>query len=356
MRIVPISHLKPGMVVGKNIYNQHNSLLLSRGHALTEREIRRIIELKYQAVYVADSCFDDQEELENTEDISDVLRNRTVTATKDLFFVVNNKRTINDDDISKARSSVDDIVNEIVMNRNATYSMTDLKLFDDYTYYHSVNVTVIAIIIGVAMNLNKAALCKLGLGALLHDIGKIFVPKDVLGKPGKLTPEEFEIVKRHSKDGYEYLQNMKEFPGESNIAVLTHHEKYGGKGYPDGISGDKIPVFGRILSIADVFDALISDRPYRRALLPSEAIEYIIGNSGELFDPKIVNIFMEKVTPYPIGTYVMLSNGQKAVVVNNIPKFGMRPKVKVLSDSKNPVYYDLSKECLDITITATVFE
>jgi len=354
MRIVPISHLMPGMIVGKNIYNQHNSLLLSKGHILTEREIRRVIELKYQAIFISDSCFDD-EILENTEDISDVLRNRAVTATKDLFFLISSKRTLNESDITKAKSSVDDIVNEIIMNRNATYSMTDLKLFDDYTYYHSVNVTVIAVIIGVSMNLNKASLCKLGLGALLHDIGKIFVPKDILGKEGKLTSEEFEIVKKHSMDGYEYLKNVKDFPGEANLAVRSHHEKFGGKGYPDGISGDKIPIFGRILTIADVFDALISDRPYRKALLPSDAVEYIIGNSGELFDPKIVDIFMEKVSPYPIGTYVMLSNGQKAIVVQNNPKFGLRPKVKVISDTEKALYYDLSKEFLDITITDIIF-
>ena len=147
-------------------------------------------------------------------------------------------------------------------------------------------------------------------------------------------------------------------PKSSNIVALTHHEKYDGSGYPDGIKGNQIPLFGRILAVADVFDALVSDRPYRKALLPSDAVEYILGGSGNHFDSKIIKVFMEKISPYPVGSYVLLSNGEKGLVVKNRPKYGLRPKIKIINDSKvdnKSVYYDLSTEYFDITIKSVIY-
>lgn len=354
MRIVPTLYLKPGMIVGKNLYDNHNSLLLSRGHVLSEREIIRIMNLKYQIIYISDGR-DDEEILENSEPISDALRNKAVVAIKDLFSKASFEKTLSKKAMEKGERIVDDIVNEIIINKDVTYTMTDLKLFDSYTYYHSVNVIVIAVILGVALGLSKSNLYKLGLGALMHDIGKIFVPKYILEKQDRLSSEEFEAIKHHSISGYEYLKQVKNFPAESSLAVLTHHEKYGGGGYPDGLNGTTIPLFGRILSVADVFDALISDRPYRKALPPSEAVEYIIGGSELYFDPKIVNVFIERISPYPVGTCVILSNGEKGYVVENQPKCGLRPKIRVLKDSGAVEYYDLSRGFYDITITGITY-
>lgn len=353
MRKIPINYIKPGMIVGKHLYDKQNSLLLSKGHVLSQGEIIRIKGLKYQAIYIAENN-DDQIETAEVDDISDDLRHKAVGTVKEIFSLISYEEKLNKKAISNAFSVVEDIVNEIVSNKHMTYPMTDLKLFDDYTYYHSVNVTVIAVVLGFAMGLNKNNLYKLGLGALMHDIGKIFVPKPVLEKQGRLTEEEFAIIKKHSKNGYDYLKQAESFPSESNLAVLTHHEKFNGFGYPDGIMADQIPIFGRILSVADVFDALVSDRPYRKAMLPAEAVEYIVGGSGVQFDPKVVDVFIEKISPYPIGTHVVLSNGQKAIVVKNRPKFGLRPKVMVIGSDTSPQYYDLSEEALDITITEII--
>ncbi len=354
MRKIPIKHLKPGMILGKNLYDRHSSLLLAKGNRMGNYEINRIKDYRYQAVYIADQDNDDIEFFVNTEDINDELRNQAVSSVKELFSMANSQ-FFSKKLITNVKQTLDNIINEITLNKNATYTMTDLKLFDDYTYYHSVNVTIIATIIGVSIKLSKAMLYELAVGALMHDIGKIFVPKEILLKQNSLTPGEFSLIKDHSRKGYEYLIEMDEFSPESSLVALTHHEKYNGNGYPDGISGIDIPLFGRILAVADVFDALVSDRPYRKALLPSEAIEHISGSSGQHFDPDIIDIFLEKISPYPVGSYVMLSNGQKGVVVENQPKYGLRPKVKIIDDSTNPIYYDLSKENFDITIKSIVY-
>ncbi len=354
MRKIPINYLKPGMKLGKNLYDRHNSLLLAKGNSLDQHTIHRIVDYRYQAVFIADHDNDGIEFIEDTEDIPDDIRNNAVSSVKEIY-IMENSRFFTKKFMNNINYVLNDIIDEILKNKNATFTMTDLKLFDDYTFYHSVNVTVISIIIGVSIKLSKTKLYELGMGALMHDIGKIFVPKEILLKQGSLTPEEFNLVKNHSSKGFEYLNEINEFSRDSNLVALTHHEKYNGNGYPGGLSGFDIPLFGRILAVADVFDALVSDRPYRKAMQPSEAVEYISGSSGEHFDPDIVDIFLEKVSPYPVGCYVMLSNGEKAVVVKNQPKYGLRPKVKVINDSLESVYYDLSKENFDITIKSIVY-
>lgn len=352
LRIIPLSYLTPGMILGKDLYDNRRSLLLSRGHILTQKEIDRICLFKYQGIYVSDNAFD--EDIEPTENVSEILRLNAVESVRDIFTSVKKPTdNITREVVTKVKDSVNDIVHEIVAAKSATYIMTDLKLYDDYTYYHSANVAVIAIVLGLSMGLNNSGLYKLGMGALLHDIGKMFIPKDILEKNGRLTEEEFKIIKTHSLKGNEYLKEKWDIPSDSNLAVLTHHEKFDGTGYPYGIKGEKIPLFGRILMVADVFDALSSDRSYRKAYSPIESIEYIIDNSGKLFDPDVIDAFIERVSPYPVGTHVILSNGLKGLVVETCPGYAMRPKIKVITDSGEPVYYDLSREkrLKDIKIT-----
>jgi len=210
--------------------------------------------------------------------------------------------------------------------------MVDLKVFDDYTYYHSVNVAVLSIVLGTALGLDKTELCNLGFGALLHDIGKVFIDKNILNKRGPLTDDEFTLMKKHPSLGYDYL--IKEFGGSlsSQLGILDHHEKFRGDGYPNNIKGEDISLFGRIISIADVYDALVSDRPYRKALIPSEAIEYIMGATYTFFDPELVKVFITKIAPYPVGTCVKLSNGLIGIVTENFESYCLRPNVRVFQD------------------------
>ncbi|HWQ50706.1 MAG TPA: HD-GYP domain-containing protein [Terriglobales bacterium] len=340
------------MLIGRDLYGRENELMLAKGVALTETEISRIKALRYQGVYIDDGEGDN---FEISSGISDHLRNRAVRTLKQVFKQVEaDPGSLSRPDVlGGAMGVTSDIVQEISVNKNVSVNMIDLKMFDDYTYHHSVNVSVISVILGYAMGLSKNDLYKLGLGTLLHDIGKVFVPKEFLNKPSKLTLEEFEAVKAHSRAGSDYLREHWDIPYMSNVTVLTHHEKFDGSGYPNKLVGEKIPNFGRIAAVADVYDALTSDRPYRKGLLPSEGMEYIMGGSGSLFDPSVVKTFTRRILPFPTGTAVMLSNGLKGIVVENFPGCGTRPKVQIICDSPIPVYYDLFNdgELLSITIT-----
>lgn len=332
MRFVATNCLREGMKLGKSILGNKNERLLSAGCILKDSYIRRIKELGYNGIYIDDNLSKD---IEIVETISTSLRNETANTIKGTFM---NAESSSDgkvplkeqEDINKL---IGNMINEILENKNFMVNMVDLKTFDNYTYFHSVNVTVLSVVIGVGLGLNEQDLFKLGLGALLHDIGKIFIPKEILNKPGKLTDEEYEIMKTHAYKGFEYLKNHFDIPITSYVAALQHHERYDGTGYPYQYKGDNISLFGRIMAVADVYDALTSDRPYRKGLLPSEAVEYIMAGGGTLFDPKMVRVFVDKVAPYPVGTFVRLSDKREGIVAENFQRFGMRPKVKIVIEN-----------------------
>lgn len=193
----------------------------------------------------------------------------------------------------------------------------------------------------------------MGISALLHDVGKLYTPSEILDKPEKLTYEEFQIIKQHSENGFRYIKENLDIDTKVYLGIYQHHEKYDGTGYPLNIKGEKISLFARIISIADVYDALISDRPYRKGVLPSEGIEHIMGGSGTLFDHRLVKIFSKKIAPYPIGTCVNLSNDLVGIVSKNHPSYSLRPSVKIIqADNKiiTPYIMNLKESNYNVTI------
>lgn len=353
MRYVPTLCLREGMKMGKNLYGTNGQILIAAKTSMKETYIDKIKELGYSGVYVDD---DISEDIEIKSIIDDDLRMKTVKGIKDLFIQSESSSSISPTKIENVKKMVENIVEDILENKNLMVNMIDLKVFDDYTFYHSVNVAVISIVIGVAIGFNKFELYNLGLGALLHDIGKVFIEKEILNKNGKLDDFEYKRMKEHSYLGYEYLKDHWDIPAASYVGVLQHHERYDGSGYPNGDQGDKINYLGRIIMVADVYDALTSDRPYRKGMLPSEAIEYIMAGGGSLYDPAIVRAFIRKIAPYPVGTSVKLSNGLMGIVVENYESFAMRPKIKILKDEMDkdiePYYIDLKSlnEYRNVTI------
>lgn len=326
MRYIPALCLREGMIVGKNIYGNNGQLLLTKGTNIKDYHIESVKKKGFSGIYINDSLSSDIE-IENI--VSDELRQKTVKGLKDVFIAIDGNSNDRYDKMDVLKYQVEDIIEQILNNNSLMVNMLDLKYFDDYTYQHSVNVAVLSIIIGVALKFNRKKLYILGLGALLHDIGKVFIDKDILNKPGKLTDEEFTIMKNHVVHGYDYLKKEFQFPVQSYMGALDHHEKYDGTGYPNNKVADKISLFGRIISIADVYDALTSERPYRTAMIPSEATEYLMGGAGSSFDYELIKLFVQKVAPYPLGTCVCLTNKYKGIVTHNYQDACLRPKIRI---------------------------
>lgn len=341
MIFLPTPQLIPGMVISRDIklynHDDYTILWLRRGEALTESYIRRMHLCGFAGAYINDGVNDDVE-LEGG--INEELKIKAVASIKQLYI---NFKGQSDAVVLKQIDSVgevtENLIEDIARNSQFMTNIIDLKMYDDYTYHHSLSVAVLAIAMGMTMNYGMPKLYELGLCAMLHDIGKLDVPLDILNKPGRLTPQEFEQVKRHPLYAAEYFKGKNMIPVSTYEGILSHHERFDGSGYPYGLSGTDIPEFARILAIADVYDALTSNRPYRRPNLPSEAIEYIMGGMGTFFDEEYVRVFLRKVAPYPVGTCVRLSNGIVGVVVNNHESQPLRPVVRNVEDEA--LRYDL---------------
>ncbi len=311
-----------------------NSCYLEKALLYKKGYIDRIAELGYQGIYIDDEISSD---IEVKDVISDELRMSAIKAVKDICIYAEQPKAAKgqfDSKINSTKLLITNIVEQILENKDTMVNLIDLKYYDDYTFFHSVNVAVLSILVGSEYGLDKNELFNVGLASILHDIGKMFVDKNILNKPGKLTQEEYEAVQEHPAFGFNYLKESYEIPTSAYVAVLQHHEKYDGTGYPMKKAKEEISIIGRIIGVADVYDALTSTRPYRKSLLPSEAMEYIMANGGIMFDVKLTKIFARKVAPFPMGTYVKLSNGLTGIVADNYEDACMRPKVKVIMDEE----------------------
>jgi HD-GYP domain-containing protein (c-di-GMP phosphodiesterase class II) len=332
------------MITGKKLFGRNGEMILNSGAVLSNYYIDRLRELGYGGLYIDDELSRD---IEIVELISDELRMKAVKAVKEIFSGMEKQSSGIEDSLQSISNVVGSIIDDVLSSKETMINMLDLKTFDDYTYLHSTNVAVLAVTLGISMNFNKVELQRLGLASILHDIGKVFIPKIVLNKPGRLTEEEALLVQTHSNKGYEYLKGHFDFPIASYQGILQHHEKFDGTGYPIKLEGQNIHLYGRVIAVADVYDALTSNRPYREALLPSEALEYIMANGGKHFDPAVVDFFRKKISPYPVGLTVRLSNNTTGIVCENYPNFGLRPRIKIIRHVKEhvtPYYVDLKND------------
>lgn len=350
MRFVPTFCLREGMVLGKSLRGKDGSLLLQQGQKVKASYIRKIHQLGYQGVYITDNL---SEDIIIESVIDDELRFSAVKAIKDIY-IYSQIGKGGEDPFPKTKEIAAELVDRIINNKDVIVNMIDLKVFDDYTYYHSLNVSVLSIIMGVALNYTRSELFKLGLSAMLHDIGKVFIDKRIIEKNGKLTNEEFEEIKKHPLLGYNYLKEKIEIPTKAYLGALHHQERFDGSGYPEHLQGTHISSFGRIIAVADVYDALTSDRPYRRAMLPSEAMEYIMGGAATLFDPEYVFLFTRKVAAYPLGTCVKLSDGRAGIVVKNYEDCCMRPRIRLIDNPQEFVDLKEDRSARNIIITEII--
>lgn len=350
MRYIPSNCLRSGQVLASDLVKEGLKVLLRKGVVLTEPLIAKIGQLGFQGVYIQDDLSRD---LEVANVISDTLKYKAKADIQSLFISLKNKAaTRAEDQLETIGKVINDIVDEIIHNRKLMVNVVDLRTFDDYTFSHSVNVAVLSVVMGTVLGLNRQSLNELAMGALIHDIGKVFINRNIVNKPGRLTTEEFIEMKKHSEKGYNYLRTHGQVKDHALQAVLLHHEQYNGNGYPFGLSGDNIDFFGRIVCVADVYDALTSDRPYRHAMLPSDAMEYIMGGYGTMFDPKVVKAFTRKVAPYPVGTCVRLSNGITGIVVQNYELSCLRPRLRIIAGGQPADdFIDLSTDNSTLNVT-----
>lgn len=331
MRLVTTKSLKANDILSKPIYHENGNVLIQAGVPLTERIIHRLQDFGISFVYVEDEFTKD---IEVSNVISDATRKMAMTTIKTELGEISNHQIIGKAFdtlyLSKNFSNViEKILTEIKQSDDIISVISDAYCYDSYIFSHSLNVTVYTVGLAVALKYSEKQLYEIGLGAILHDIGKMMVPLGILNKTDRLTNEEFDIIKQHSRAGFDVLRNT------PNISLLTahcafqHHERLDGSGYPQGLSANEIHPYAKILAVADVFDAVTSNRVYRKAMLPHEGLEILYAGAGTLFDKYIVETFSRTIAIYPIGLTLYLSDGSVGVVVKQNKFFSMRPVVRV---------------------------
>lgn len=346
MRKVRIENLTPNMRLGKSIYH-YNNLLLKSGTSNLTKFIPNFTNLGISYVYIDDAV---SEDIEVEDVISEETRIKCKNILQESFRSLKSEGTF---DVSSLSDAVSSLLDEILANPNILVSLSDIGTTDDSTLIHSVNTTVFSLLIAQQLNFSMLELRKLTEGALLHDIGKTMIRPDILYKTSPITAEEFSHIKEHSLLGYTILRQNPNFTELSRLVTLQHHERLDGSGYPYGLVKDEIHVFSKIVSIADMYDALTAERCYRSSMSNYDAYKILVKDAGTKIDSELLSIFLKHIAIYPNGSTVKLSDGTRGIIKAQNPQAPFRPLVRVIDDRfSEPVkLYDLDlMDTLNVTI------
>jgi HD-GYP domain-containing protein (c-di-GMP phosphodiesterase class II) len=316
MRLVDIKKVKPGMILALPIYDSKNGKkMLAEKVELNCYYLNRLKELKYTHIYIKDPGDDD--DFNVSQAICQPVKHETkIKATMVLKNIVATYYQTKKLDIVKLQDLITDILDQIIGNNEIFYNMLDIRTYDNYTYEHSVNVCILSLIIGYSLQLRRDELRLLGIGAVLHDVGKIFIESEILNKPGRLETEEFEKIKTHTSRGYDFLKTKECVSFIAAHIAYQHHERNDGSGYPRGLTADQIHRFAKIVAVTDVYDAMTAHRVYRSALPSYLAVAELRAGAGVRYDREIVELLVEFVALYFIGSELSLDNGERVLVVN----------------------------------------
>ncbi len=344
MRYIPVDQLKNGMILGQDIHDAAGRMLLAKRLLLSEENISYIAFLGIPGVYIDDEFSKD---IQIQEVVRPEVKKTAVTLVREIFMRAQEQELPSEEE--HICNIVNKVVNDVLDHDDVMYNLVELKTYDGYTYFHSVNVAILAGVIGAKCSLGESELQYLVTSGFLHDIGKVFIDPKLINAPRKLNEEERIRMMEHPKEGYEFLKKNYHFPETVLRAVYEHHEWYNGYGYPMHKTGRELIRNSKILKAADVYDAMTSKRPYHAPYLPSEVMEYIMGRSGMEFDPYIVKVMANELCVYPVGCEVELSDGRRAIVTKNHMGFILRPTVKILETGES-LNLKTDRDALHLTI------
>ena len=335
MRLISIKVLQEGMVLGRTIWNEAGHPLLQKGVVVTDRIIHRLGQLNVQYLYIDDKI---SENIDVIETVPQAVRTKAVNNVKESFKSLKGLKTseasyVLDQQSKTITSIVGQLMDIILSNEEMITVLTDAYLYDEYLYQHSFQVTMYSIAIAKELGYSQEDLRLIGIGAILHDIGKLSVPYTILSKPGRLTNEEFDEMKLHTRYGFDILRNLRTISLLVAHCAFQHHERLDGSGYPRGLVDYEIHPFAKIIGVADVFDAVTSNRVYRSKMLPTQGISILEAGSGTIYDSRVVEALKRIIVHYPNGTVVKLKDGRRGIVSRQNLHNPTSPAVRIFEEN-----------------------
>lgn len=311
-----INDVKPGMITAEAVFNRFGNVLLWDNTVLNIPIINHLKNMGIKTVAVYEQQIHEPIDparlaAENARRFA-VEYERDAGKTKKMFEDISSGKKLNKEEADTIAASV---LGKSGNNRYIIDSIMKVRNVDEYTYYHSINVSLLCLMMGKWLKLGENDITNLTLAGLLHDIGKTKIPPEILNKPGKLTDNEFEEVKRHSEYGYNIVKDTSGIPAEIATAILTHHEKEDGSGYPMGLTGDQLNLYSKVITIADIFDAMTAARTYKDKDTPFKVFDLMQHGSFGVLDPVVLRTFLENVTGYYVGAKVRLNTNEVGEVV-----------------------------------------
>lgn len=353
--------LEENMVIDQAIVDRSGRILIARKTPLDAFLIDALQKMNVSGIYIREGEEDPEEhDIEISPNVAKTIETQTVEDRSKVRLSESVKKRVSEGmqylycntsstGFTQAANAIsDDLLDAIMENNALALDVNTLRVSDEYTFRHSVDVATISMIMAKKAGLPREEIRQVGIAGLLHDIGKSLIPKEILNKTGRLSHDEFLIMKKHPLLGYDILKNKKELSPEIIRGALQHHEKMNGQGYPLGLTAPQIGPYARILSVADIYDALVTERPYKKSFSQRDSVEILMTMTEEL-DMEALKSFLGSIILYPVGSTVTLSNGERARVVQNNSNYPLRPRVVGLRSGK---VYDLSGDihCASIII------
>ena len=328
MRLINIDQINGDEILAQAIFDIDGRRLLNAGVTLRPTITQRLYEKGITSVYIEDEISDGVE-------IDGLLCQETRLKAKHIIREEMNRLSHKKDmNYSSLNGVVDSILDEVLSRKIDLINVKDIRMQDEKTFAHSVNVCVMATTLATRLSLPISKVKSIALGALMHDIGKAHLPPELLNRTDDLTEYEREEFKKHPLLGYNMIKDNTDVSATTKVAILMHHEYFNGNGYPMGLSGDKIHYSARILTICDEFDFAMNDQNNKYFLKTTDAVEYMIGSSGHNFDKSMVDEFIKMIPIYSEGSIVLLSDGNIGIVIKNNPISLTRPIVRVFYNPK----------------------
>lgn len=343
-----VTTLKPGLKLAQSIYSQNDDFLLAKGVMLSKQDIQNIISLGITAVSIEqvlptnEGLASEESKEQNLKFLTSNINAKSIVTDKTRLAATHQIENImlNIKEAGKLiikpeqlHSTISDLAGGIFSNKHLAFNLHGLHDKDNYTFTHSVNVCILAMMTGITLGYSYKDLIVLGTGALLHDIGKMQIPDKILNKPGKLTAAEFKIMKTHPYLGCQLLRQVDGLKGLPALIALEHHESYDGSGYPLGVHKKDFHEYAQIVGIADKFDALTANRVYKTAHAPHEAYEMFAAAGNYIFEPHVVKAFLHNISIYPLKTIVVLNTLEIGVVIDTPKGRPLHPKIRLFFDA-----------------------